>query len=101
MQASLATCCELATGLHIVGSGICALFEMRAETVQKWTHEIQSETLVSLHSYAKRSQQLPSTPRGTVEILVSPPWNIQTGKPGQAELGHMAVQSSGRVVFRS
>ena len=35
--------CEvrLATGLHIVGSGICALLEMRAETVQKWTSEIQ------------------------------------------------------------
>ena len=41
MQASLATCCEFATGLHIVGSGICALLEMRAETVQKWTPEIQ------------------------------------------------------------
>ena len=37
MQASLATCCEFTTGLHIVGSGICALLEMRAETVQKWT----------------------------------------------------------------
>ena len=36
-------------GLHIVGSGICALFEMHAETAQKRTHEIQSETLVSLH----------------------------------------------------
>ena len=41
MQASLATCCEFATGLHIVGSGIRALLEMRAETVQKWTSEIQ------------------------------------------------------------
>ena len=41
MQASLATCCEFATGLHIVGSGICALLEMRAETVQKWTSEIR------------------------------------------------------------
>ena len=41
IQASLATCCEFATGLHIVGSGICALLEMRAETVQKWTFEIQ------------------------------------------------------------
>ena len=30
MQASLATCCEFATGLHIVGSGIRALLEMRA-----------------------------------------------------------------------
>ena len=37
----LATCCEFATGLHIVGSGICALLEMRAETVQKWKSEIQ------------------------------------------------------------
>ena len=56
---------------------------MRAETIQKWTHEIQSETLVSLHSYAKRSQQLPSTPRGTVEILVSPwykIWMVVDGK---------------------
>ena len=25
MQASLATCCELAKGLHIVGLGICAV----------------------------------------------------------------------------
>ena len=33
--------CEFATGLHIVGNGICALLEMRAETVQKWTPEIQ------------------------------------------------------------
>ena len=41
MQASLATFCGFATGLHIVGSGICALLEMRAETVQKWTSEIQ------------------------------------------------------------
>ena len=38
MQASLAACCLFATGLHIVGkSGIRALFEMRAETVQKWS----------------------------------------------------------------
>ena len=41
MQASLETCCEFATGLRIVGSGICSLLEMRAETVQKWTSEIQ------------------------------------------------------------
>ena len=27
MQTSLATCCEFPTGLHIVGSGICALLE--------------------------------------------------------------------------
>ena len=32
MQASLATCCEFPTGLHIVGSGIRALLEMRAES---------------------------------------------------------------------
>ena len=51
MQASLATCCWFATGLHILKSGISALFEMHAETVQKWTHKIQWETLVSLHSY--------------------------------------------------
>ena len=35
MQASLAICYEFATGLHIVGSGICALLEMHVETVQK------------------------------------------------------------------
>ena len=32
---------EFATGVHIVGSGICALLEMCAETIQKWTSEIQ------------------------------------------------------------
>ena len=34
MQASLETCYEFATGVHIVGSGICALLEMHAETVR-------------------------------------------------------------------
>ena len=41
MEASLATCYEFATGVHIVGSGICALLEMDAETIQKWSSEIQ------------------------------------------------------------
>jgi hypothetical protein len=41
LQASLATGCKFATGLHIVGSGISALLEMRTETVQRWTLEIQ------------------------------------------------------------
>ena len=41
MQASLATCYEFATGVHIVGSCICALLEMHVETVQKRTSEIQ------------------------------------------------------------
>ena len=41
MQVSLETLGEFATGLHIVGSDICALLEMRAETVQKWISEIQ------------------------------------------------------------
>ena len=44
MQASLATCYEFATGVYIVGSGICSLLEMHAVTVQKWT------TLVSIQS---------------------------------------------------
>ena len=41
MKASLATFYEFATGVHIVGSGICDLLEMHAETIQKWTSEIQ------------------------------------------------------------
>ena len=41
MQECLETLGEFATGLHIVGSDICALLEMRAETVQKWISEIQ------------------------------------------------------------
>ena len=41
MQASLGTCRMFATGLHKVGTGICALLEMHAETVQKWTSQIQ------------------------------------------------------------
>ena len=41
IESSLATCYEFATGLYIVGSGICALLEMCAETVQKWTSEIK------------------------------------------------------------
>ena len=41
IQASLVTSYEFATGVHIVGSGICALLEMHAETLQKWTSEIQ------------------------------------------------------------
>ena len=41
MYASLATCYEFATGVHIVGSGICALLEIHVETVQKWTSEIK------------------------------------------------------------
>ena len=48
-------------------NGIFAQFEMRAEAIQKWTQEIQVEMLVSLHSYVKRSQELPSTPPGTVK----------------------------------
>ena len=41
MKASLATFYEFATGVHIVGSGICDLLEMHAETIQNWTSEIQ------------------------------------------------------------
>ena len=43
MQASLATCYEFTTGEHIVGSGICDLLEMHAETIQKCTSEIQGK----------------------------------------------------------
>ena len=50
-QASWATCCEFATGLHIDGSRICALLEMCAETFSDTV-----EMLVSLHSYEKYSQ---------------------------------------------
>ena len=42
---------------------------MSAETVQKWTHQL--EMLFSLHSYAKH-------PQGTVEILVSPRYNFKS-----------------------
>ena len=36
MQASLATCCEFANGLHIVGCGICAVWECE-KTIPNWT----------------------------------------------------------------
>ena len=40
-EASLAPFYEFASGAQIVGSGICALLEMHAETIQKWSSEIQ------------------------------------------------------------
>ena len=53
-------CCEFDTGLHINGSGICVLLEVRVELVCKWTQ------LCKMLSNACQAH-----PWGTVEILVS------------------------------
>ena len=83
MQVSLATCCWFATVLHKVGSNICALFEMHAEKVQKWTYGTRSDMIVSLHSYVKCSQQLQANPRDSRNSGLTMVY-VQTAKPGQA-----------------
>ena len=58
----MATCCEFATGLHMVGGGMCALLGMRAETVRKWIREMQWKRWSHYNVMQNALKQLPSIP---------------------------------------
>ena len=81
MQARLATCCKFATGPHIVGCGICAVWEC-IKTVSSWTlvagKADQTIDMQNTQTFAKHIWD-------TVEILVSLKL-LQTGKPDEAEV---------------
>ena len=67
MQASLKICCELATGLHIDGYGICGVWEC-IKTFPSWTLVAgkADQTI-----YMQNTQTLAKHTRDSVEILVS------------------------------
>ena len=75
MQASLATCCEFTTGLHI------AAWEC-IKTILSWTPVAgKADQTIDIQN----TQTLAKHTRDTVEILVSL-MLIQTGKPDEAEV---------------